>query len=385
MKIPLGATESVRQEFKGRDVLSKPATVGRSVVAMLNAKGGTIWIGLAERDGRATHVEAIERIEEQKALLRNHLLDTIEPRLQEEIDIAIVQHADGALLAVQVNPRQAQRPYAQLKQSGRYFYRRVQDRTRDMTRDELRTDFCSQSDDNDETRAQVGELIQQHSNAETRHGFWCWVRPVPSCGIDLMVPNTRAELERLLRSPEVSGNRSMGWNVTSPYYEFKSNGQKLEASVPTARVIIHNTGDIDCWLALETLRWKEQGDVLYPYALLELPTSLLRVAAAMLRTFADPGIPIAKVVADLALFGLRGWGLRRGSPQSPFFYMRELARYETAHFESPPKVFSSHEFMDAPDSCAFSLVREVYGAFGYTDADLPVEFDALSGRLMIPG
>ena len=77
--IPLGQPEGERLEFKGRDVLRHLSNVSREVVAMLNASGGDIWIGLVEEQGRAVRVEAIENPAREINRLRDHFSDAIEP------------------------------------------------------------------------------------------------------------------------------------------------------------------------------------------------------------------------------------------------------------------------------------------------------------------
>src|SRR5687768_7827026 len=113
-KIPIGKRESQRLEFKAAAALESLSTVSREAVAMLNAEGGEIWIGLREHDGVATSVEAIRDAEDRKIALLNHLLDVIEPRLtSQEVDIRVVGVPEGGeILLVDLDPRVESRPYA---------------------------------------------------------------------------------------------------------------------------------------------------------------------------------------------------------------------------------------------------------------------------------
>ena len=100
---PRGKTESQTLEFKGRDALKQMKAISRSVVAMLNASGGEIWIGVAEEVGMAVRVEPIEDVEERKQALWNHLVDTLDPiPKEEEVSLESVDTSEGSVLRIEV-------------------------------------------------------------------------------------------------------------------------------------------------------------------------------------------------------------------------------------------------------------------------------------------
>jgi predicted HTH transcriptional regulator len=106
--IPLGQRESQRLEFKGADALKDPEKIAREVVAMLNAEGGEIWVGLREEEGRAVAVEAIPNAEAEGRRLLDYLVDTVEPPLRgNEVDVKPQNEGEGTVLRVVAAPEPA--------------------------------------------------------------------------------------------------------------------------------------------------------------------------------------------------------------------------------------------------------------------------------------
>lgn len=79
--IPLGQKEGPRLELKGADVLKDPEKIAREIVAMLNAEGGEVWVGLREEGNRAVAVEEIADPEGEQRRLLDFLGDVVEPSL----------------------------------------------------------------------------------------------------------------------------------------------------------------------------------------------------------------------------------------------------------------------------------------------------------------
>ena len=50
-----------------------------------------------------------------------------------------------------------------------------------------------------------------------------------------------------------------------------------------------------------------------------------------------------------------------------------------------PIVVRWSDLRDAPDRCAFRLLRRVYESFGYFENEMPIEFDRTTGELLLPG
>jgi hypothetical protein len=62
-RIPLGERESQKLEFKSSAILEQPDKIAKEVVAMLNAEGGEVWIGIREDEARAVECEPIRNAE----------------------------------------------------------------------------------------------------------------------------------------------------------------------------------------------------------------------------------------------------------------------------------------------------------------------------------
>jgi hypothetical protein len=384
MKLPIGEVEDARREFKGRDVLDKPATVARAVVAMLNAKGGVVWIGIGEHESRAVAAEPVDQPMLRKDALFNQLVDTIEPRLRDEVEIK--QNAENsAVLEVHVRPEDGRGPYAQLKQGGRYYYRRVGSRVRDMTREEMQEAF-GQSRTPESGVDAARELLEARKSLSDKVGLHISLRPQPRRGFTWATQNERRDITLQLQDAELSGNRKAGWNVTNPYYEVDWKGSRVRATTTGLQLDIQRDGALNLSVDFERLEWNENDKSIYPYILLELPSSFFRLAAHLLRAMTDTERrPIEHVAVDLVMFGLRGWGLRAGSPRSPVFKMQPPRRFDADHFElSAPIVFTWTELEESPDRCMFRLIREVYAEFGHPDDALPREYDQATGKLLLP-
>jgi hypothetical protein len=387
----LGRRESQSLEFKGREILQHPADLGREVVAMLNGVGhGDIWVGLGEHEGQAAVVESIDRIDAACQALHDHLVDTIEPTpLPGEVVIERHDIDDGgAIIHLAIRPQSERRPFAQLRGNARHYLLRVGARLRAMTREEIAREFRGQSAEEDLAQQVADVLIQERERQQTKdyHGLWLRLQPVGEVSLDLHAP----VMTELLREPTRSGNRPMGWNFIDRYQEPKRRQGRLVLGGGDAPVWteIHEDGGLLFATPIARLHWKGGANELWPYPLLEFPTSVFRLAATLYSHGSDdtslhPNLP---VVADLALLGLTGWTLRPGSPETTqFLFAEPVTCQEGDHFLlTKPMVFSSQEVIDRPDRCAFRVVRRLYEAFGLSEDAIPHEYDREAGRLLFP-
>jgi len=389
-RVPVGKREGLRLEFKGRDSLGEPASIGREVVAMLNAEGGEVWIGVEERDGCAAAIQGIAAPERAEAVLQDHLVDTIEPSpLPDEVRLEQVSMpGQEAVLVVLVNPQEGRRPYAQLKGGGRHYLVRVGARIRPMSREEIlsRTGVpVGAGTQRNEARRRLLEE-REEIQRESREVFWIQIRPGPPQRIDL--EDTR--LLDYLRDPRRTGNRQAGWGFTNPYLEPQCKPHlgllTLGVEDEGPQTEIRQDGSIVFSAPLESLRWKRQEREIWPFALLEYPVSLFRLASALYRDLPEPDG--GEVVADLVFVGLQDWVLKPYSPDTVLYRVRSGAKFQEEDLLYPePLVFHWREVLDEPDRCAFRLVERVYKAFfgaGYQDKIIPREYDRAAGRLVLP-
>lgn len=403
-ELPLGKSESELLEFKGRDALKDRRILGRAVVAFLNTQGGEVWVGIREEGGRAASLEPIPDVDGEREALLDYLADSIEPSPGEgEILVEPVTVDEGGVLRVTVS-QGSHGPYAHASPSGgRYFLSRLASRIRPMTRDQLRRAFQDSEEPRgrpEEVKRRLLEERERFQRLGTKR-IWMQIAPVEELKIDLEAE----ELRELLEAPEASGNRRAG-RVVVGYgeTELRDNGLVLRwpprhwgpEDVYWRETEIRKDGAITYTAPMDAVlgvpprgaSQEERQRRISPLALLELTVSLMRLAVHVY----EPRLAEeSRLWADLALVGLRGLTLRPSSSAEP--RKQERVRHDifTEGREFPeadftllsPVGLTVGELAREPDRCAFRLVSLVYEAFGFSEKDIPPEFDRRAGRLML--
>ncbi len=288
-RVPLGQVEGLSLEFKGREALGDPWSIGREVVAMLNAEGGTIWIGIGEENGYAVRVESVPDPLSALRSLRDHLIDTVEPSpTDRELRLETIEEAPGeSVLLVEVTPADSRRPYSQIRREGRRFVLRVADRIRILDRSELAEAFRRFPTVSDGTESTELAIDEAASDVLTERRDWLagadpsvrlHIQPVP-------LANTfqhrlqEEELGRLLRDPELVGFTGSHVLFSSPYSEVSIEADRLIGRVGQAmRTEIRNDGAVVHVCALGAFNIMGKPGELWPYALMKQPTALVRLA-----------------------------------------------------------------------------------------------------------
>ena len=386
----LGRREDQRLELKSKDALDEPSNIARAVVGMLNAGGGEIWIGVEEADGVAVAIEPVQDPGRKEGRLRDYLLDVVDPSpTADEVSIEPMPvGADPALLVVKVKPAggpMGRKPYALRKGGGWHFFRRMGARNHPMSRLEIFGEAVRRGDDPAVEDAIRGlEEERKRVQDEGKTGLWLGLQPARKLHLDPQ----EDRFQSIVLSPLVTGNRRTGWHFarSSSQPRLSMAGIEWGLSDPqdelVTRVQVTERGDLRFWIALEHLRHsKGEAREIWPNILLEYPISAFRIARVVYRGFLDSE---DRVAADLALLGVRGWGLREGTPDDFFLLGNELARLEEPDLIWEPIVFSFREIDEAPDRCGFRLVRRVYQAFGWRQEDMPRHYDPEAGRLILP-
>jgi hypothetical protein len=391
----LGKSENETLEFKGRDALKEPLKIGRGVVAFLNAKGGDVWVGIREEEGKAVVVEGIDEPETARRMLRDHLVDTIEPSPgDEEVTIEVQPAGNKGVLRVRANPREGRKPYCQRKNEGRFFFVRIADRVRTLTREELNEMFARTAGRNRdrelasqaEVRRERERLLQkEREQLLLRQEGLIWVRVLPVSKIDLATLSF-AGIKPLFSDPRLTGNRLSGWNCIDTHAPLKpGKGRIVVAERGGRRTEIEEDGGVAFTAPISALYWKGPERQIWPYILLELPISVFRLASTLYAK-ARPS-EATEILGDMALTQVRGWSLRPYSVRSSGYVLSTEGRTyeeEADLIWDEPVVCSLDEVRDEPDRCGFRLVRRVYQAFGYDEEKVPSEFDRESGRLVLP-
>ncbi len=379
-KTPIGQPESNRLEFKSADLLKNPLKIGRAVAAMLNARGGEIWIGIREQDGKAVAEEPIDAIHDRRRDLQNHLIDTLEPSpaIPGELSLTVVPcRSQGEVLCIAVAEGR-RRPYALLRDGGRLFPLRVSDRVRTMSREELASAFVDRHGDKDALAETIKQILEERAKA-LGDGPRIWMRIEPSPPLDLSVQDD--DLRGFLTDAASTDNRRDGWTfVLEREVPRLKAGAVFVAGPINWRTEIRSSGGILFHAPLERLAHGERPPKhIYPYALIELPQSLMRLASHVLKKKAEAS---GHLVVDLALVSARDWSLRAGSPNPHFPSPHVKQQFEDDDLILPrPLVFTADEMRSKPDLCGLRLIRQVYQAFGFGDGDLPPELDRGTGRL----
>ncbi len=376
MRIPLGEREGQHLEFKAAEIVRNPESIAKSVVALLNAEGGDLWIGLHEQNEYATGLDPVPDAEAAARSIRDHVLDTVEPAPSgKEVSIEVVRHESGArVVRVRVEPIRDRVPYAYVRGTARHFVVRVGSRVRPMERDEILRESPGEP-----ALANVERKLLAESGRE--EGLTVRVQPLTDRPRLLEV----ADFSDLLMYGEKSGNRRAetgAWTFANKWQNPAHEPGRLVQKTGTMKsVTLAQDGSMSLHVARNHLRHEGlQGavDDVYPFAVLEYPTSVIRLAATV---YAKAGVECREVMAHLALVGIRGWTLRPGSPRLVVF--RESTRFQEDDFVGRLHRFRMQELREQPDRCAAALWQEVYWAFGYGPADWPPEYDAATGRLAI--
>jgi hypothetical protein len=367
--IPLGQPEGQKLELKGTG--ASPLKVARAIVALLNADGGEVWWGIEEKDGVAQTVEPLDDPAAKRDALLNHLVDTLEPPPLDEMKIDVIPspaHATGQILRIRV-AKGRRGPYAQIDK-GRHYWLRVGSRTRTMTHEELQAAFRGSSEP-PPRRLPDG----QHPADKWTH-FWMSVTPDPKLVLELQ--NER--FDELLTNPQKSGNRPTGWTFAVRRGEVKPRAASLSAELERfQRIEIWHDGLIEFRGSYDRLNHSNNPAEIYPYALIEFPLSVLRLARAILL---DGQVVGGSVHIDLALFSATGRVLRKGSPRD--FLDEELVPFPDPDLILPrPLTFSTEELVASPELCNLRLVSQIYLGFGYRERDLPPELDRKTGVLSL--
>jgi hypothetical protein len=384
-RIPLGEKEDHRREFKSALALKDPEIIARGVVAMLNAEGGEVWVGLREEGERAVAIEPILDAEREARRLQDSLVDTVEPSLLgEEVRVDSVPTEEGAILRVTARPQEGRKPYAFTKRGGWHFVVRVGGRTRPMAREEIKRWFSSagamRGQDLENAKKRI---LEGRERLRERGDEYLWVALEPAADLDLDLQDRT--LQVLFEEPSLTRNRRAGFNFAMPYSQLpqrKSGRLVIWDEGGDRRVVeIKRNGGMTFGGPLASLFWKKGAGELWSLSLLEYPISAFRIASAV---YGGKLQPEARIVADLALFGIEGLKLKVESPQNRWMPSGEPKIFEESKDLVVELAFSAEQIRQEPDRCGYRLVERVFEAFGYGREQIPEEFDQKTGRLVLP-
>lgn len=374
----LGAREGLKLEFKRAEVLDDPVNVAREAAAMLNSEGGEIWIGVTEEDGVARTIQRIAEPEAARRRLADALLARLEPSPTD--DEVRVETRDG-LLRVMV-ARGERGPYAFLERAMRGYVLRVDARVRQLEREELRTRFAgSRKAPPDRAHQTLAHWRGPGRKAAdgAPPGLFVFIAPSAPIGLTLRSP----DLEQLLRTPEASGNRRLGWNFSGQFHQLqrKAGNAVWQADHPAHGLQLTKDGDLIFSVPLGRLQWQGGPREIYPWALVEFVLSVCRLYPRLVQTCASA--PPTEVLIAASVRGVSGWTLKPFSPNSVGY---QLTAAGTAEADIEPEALAVEfsELVATPDRCGWRLLEQVYDHFGFGEAQMPPEYNRATSQFVIP-
>jgi hypothetical protein len=391
--IAVGTVEDERTELKDARALRNLEVVSRGVVAMLNASGGSVWIGVEERDERAIGFQPIPSIERERRRVEDHLTAAIEPPpLGGDVRVETAEVTPGtSILVIRVEPS-GRGPHAQLHGAGRHYVVRAGARCRPMTHTELIRAFQLAEADSDRLRRESDEAWQREAGdalASGRKELWVRISFQPPLAVPRSL-ETQQLLTRWLRDPSETGNREMGWNFTSAYESFRplpGNDGRPDGFIAGGPdedtwTEVRTTGETTFRASLARLEWTEAA-VLYPYALVELPASVIRLAAKLHAELG--GRPDDRVLADIGLIGVQGMKIRPGTPRSIAYELHEPRSIDAETVRPEPHEEPARMLAQAPDAFAWRALTALYFRLGLMEDRMPVGlYDEQHQRLRLP-
>ncbi len=385
-KIPTpGTPEGTQIEFKRAEKLrnrDRRLDIVRTVVAMRNADGGTVWVGLAEKGEKLERQDPLG--ESDKPLiedLRNQLIDLIEPmpRLETDVLLHSVEVEGGWVLGLEVKSLKGP-PSCMTKGRRREFLTRSGSRNKPLSYAEI----VAPGKESPSLRAEV----------DRQHELWSQefdptaglaVSALPEGSPDEAPTKVAPSVKALLTSPPPSVARESGWTWHSRYAKPGSNRGSIRAGQGDYRMLeVSPVGRVQFFTALEHLVWKENADAtgvefeqplkgqLYPYAVVETVASLMRVIRAV---FDELDLP-ERLTVGLVLSIERGagWVMCRKPPDRWFF--EGLIREEWFQVPENPTRTSVHlqtveRVRSDPDAISHALLLELLESDGETQRSLP--------------
>lgn len=387
-ELPLGKEEGLRLAFRSRSALDRLESVVREAVAMLNAAGGEVWVGLQQESGKAVGIEPIPDLRRVTERLGEYLRDRVDSCPSE--DELRLDSCQG-VLRITLKPDPGRQPYALVTADGRLFLVRLGARVLPMSADELAAAFRRRRPD-DRLVADLWSDLRQAGEAAggAKEGrFWLSLKLSPGLSLDLGAIDD----SRILIDPGQTFNRFTGNNFAQAYVSWGRLPEKIQTRQGRGlrlgekegqNLVVQEDGGVvleaplSSFSALSTGGSRDGAKLLWPEALIEYPVSVFRLAGALCGEprFWKEGEPLAAGLgAHFALFGLEGWELRSGAPGERRHASRGRFYPDRDLILGRPLLFTGEEVFSDPDGCGYRLVQQVYEGFQLAEADLPPWFD----------
>jgi len=352
----LGRQEAEGLEYESAAALGHRESITRTVVAMLNGRGGVVVVGVA---GDGT-VDGVPDVTERRDSLRSALVDGIEPAPLPAIHVQACRVGQRDVLEVRVESGETP-PYAD-RHRGRYgFWARAGTTTRPMTPSEAWS---------------LRESRSPPARGSWHDGLESWESPL--LVLDLR-PHREAPrwasgpLARALREIPELGMRPDGWGVGRVGVpRLRQGGVFVAGDRESARLEVAPDGHLRYEAGPERLVWQRPAGigepVVYPYCLVEPMATFCDLAGHV----GDHVDASGGVRLTAGFWRARGWVLGPGHPASLGW------RFPSGTWDPidadvvAAKHRSSWERLrEAAAEEAYALARRLYEELGYLEDAVP--------------
>ena len=380
----IGTREGLRTEFKRAEKLRTPKgrqDIARTVVAMRNAEGGSIWIGVREEDEVLVGLEPLlEEDHLARTSLRDLLLDCIEPLLAlgREVRMEPIEVASGWALHIRVDAvGKSAPPCCYVSGNKREFLVRSDGRNSVLPYARIVGERSSSS-----TFERVPEIHREWSTEFAEHAGLAISAVPEQCPDDheelTFPPTWRQAIEQ--PTPEIARPRGWTWSPGA-YGEYVSLRNVLHAraermGAPYLRLKLHATGQLHFFTSLSNLVWKENERVceafpggvsgqLYPYALAETVASTIRLVACLVKLEEHRFARSGRIGLIATIDRGRGWVIPRYGADTYGWLLHSegrdaWSRLPTDEVSTGLLVRSAEDLGEEPDRLSYVMLRRLY-------------------------
>jgi hypothetical protein len=393
MKIPtIGTREGTHLEFKAADAMRTKQgrrKIAKEAVAMLNASGGKIWVGIHEENDCMRGLDPFDEKDEHfETSLRDTLLDLIEPR-PSDLDLERIDVPGGWVVVLKVQGGKRGVLYCLKEGDSRLFIERFDDRIRGMEFHEIQKRMSNASpvtEDNFHADSLKRALSSKNDYIYT-DGYLLFVSIGDQKPERKFLPE---DLDKQFSILKQTSFRPHGWvfPMQTAFGDgeasWKKPGMQLTSGIPSSAyrlMFISNEGWACFSMGLDNLQWGVPNDfpnthpgakgLINPLPFLEYTTSAIHLLPHIWPDYANSSN--TKLQFTFMLNGIRGWFLppyaqeKLGyhhplNPWKQFLDAKDLGIQKSAWASS---------LNSNPDSIAYELIEDVYREFGHNPKVIP--------------
>lgn len=405
---PLGTLEGLKIEFERADKLRNPdrrRDIVRAVVAMRNARGGSIWVGLTEVEGGLTGIDPSPLGPDDRRhvdSLRNQVIDLVEPMIELGRDVVLetVDVPGGWVLEVRVRRGDKATPHCVLSGRSREFLTRSGSRNAVLPYSSIVRDTRP---DEPSIRATTADLHTKWSERFAKFpGLALTAVADPHRHRDSLPAKVSENALHLLESPPTDSIRRDGWTWFSKYSPVK-RGQagtvrtgKSYKDEPYRFLELQPNGTLQFFTTMGHLSWKESSQTagvefelppkgqVYPYAIVETVASLIRTYSRLLGT---PEYESLETVGLLLSFErAAGWIMCRTGPDAWFFANTRDDWFQVLEdpTRTPVRLQTGSMIRASPDLVSYELLNDLLQTDGGKQLSLPWFEGAPDAPVFVP-